>query len=79
MNGRDSIIESLTNDGITNAADVVDYYIKHGIAKYDSTGKFSVSHGAYLDQDVLERASKQCKERAIIDDLLGHVEDKLAQ
>ena len=60
MNGRESIIESLTNRGITNAADVVDYYISEGIAKYDATGKFSVSHGAFLDMDILERASAIC-------------------
>ena len=57
MNGRESIIESLTNDGIVNAADVVDYYIKEGIAKYDSTGKFSVKHGVFLDLAILQKAS----------------------
>ena len=66
MNGRESIIESLTERGISNAADVVDYYIREGIAKYDSTCKFSVTHGVFLDQDVLERASKKVANRTII-------------
>jgi len=57
MTGRQSIIEVITDRGICNAAQVVDYYLANGIARYDSVGQFQVKHGAFLDQDVLERAS----------------------
>jgi hypothetical protein len=60
MNHRQSFIETIEQiSGIDNASDVLDYYIKERIVRIDKRiGQFQVTHGAFLDKDVLIRASR---------------------
>ena len=62
MNGKQSIIATLNERGIPNAAKVVEYYLAEGIATFNSVGQFSVKHGALLDTAVLMRASDKVNE-----------------
>ena len=71
MQGRPTIVNILLERGYVHAERIVDYYLAEGIAKYDSTGKFSVVHGAFLDDDVLARAQDQ----VIKDNYLSDIAD----
>lgn len=51
------IIQSIGSVNEETAKKVVDYYLKHKLAKLDvGVGAFKVKHGAYLDADVIARA-----------------------
>ena len=60
MNARQSFIEAIEQiSGIDNASDVLDYYLKERIVRIDKhIGQYQVTHGTFLDKDVLLRASK---------------------
>ena len=59
MKSRQSFIEAIEQiSGIDNAADVLDYYLKERIVRLDKhIGQYNVTHGSFLDKDVLIRAS----------------------
>lgn len=61
MNTRESFIDAITTiSGIDNASDVFDYYLAEGFVKcHVHTGQYNPTHGAFLDRDVLIRASKE--------------------
>ena len=61
MQSRQSFIEAIEQiSGIANASDVLDYYIKERIVSVNKhIGQYNVTHGAFLDKDVLLRASKK--------------------
>ena len=66
MATRQSFIEAMEQiSGIDNASDVLDYYLEERMARLDvHTGQYRITHGAFLDKDVLIRASKWLDNRA---------------
>ena len=67
VNAENEFIESLQRlGGITEdqATLVMNYYLKHRIAKIDhGIGRVNVKHGAFLDRDVILRAVDQTRPR----------------
>ena len=59
MTSKTALIEAIREiSGITNATGVFHYYLDEGFIKYKGAHDgFAVTHGAFMDKDVLIRAS----------------------